>query len=377
MIIKVLNIITDSNIGGAGKVLINFMKYTNRAMFDHTIIVPKGAMLSPKLRELDVCVVEMDGISEKSFAMNAIGALKREIGHIAPDIVHTHASVSARIAARGKCVVIHTRHSAYPQGKLKTSFPVKQMLGYLNNHLSDVIIAISPAVRENLTETGTDPRKIITMLNGVDAVRRLSEDEKKAGRGSLGIADDDFVCSITARLVPEKGHVYVLEAADMLRDLPVRFIIAGTGPVGDELRNTAAARGLTSCVFTGFLDDVTMINNITDLQINASYGTEASSLALLEGMSLGIHAVVSDFGGNPYHITEGENGLIVPKRDGTALANAIRRLYEEPDTLARMGASTLEIYQKHFTAEVMTANIEGVYLDVVFGGQNGKQCKKN
>ena len=39
--------------------------------------------------------------------------------------------------------------------------------------------------------------------------------------------------------------------------------------------------------------------SITDVQANASFGTEATSLALLEGMSLGIPAVVSDFGGNP------------------------------------------------------------------------------
>ncbi len=39
--------------------------------------------------------------------------------------------------------------------------------------------------------------------------------------------------------------------------------------------------------------------NITDIQVNASYGTEATSLSLLEGMSLGIPAVVSDFEGIP------------------------------------------------------------------------------
>ena len=44
------------------------------------------------------------------------------------------------------------------------------------------------------------------------------------------------------------------------------------------------------------------------------------SLALLEGMSLGIPAVVSDFGGNPGVIKNGQNGYIVPKQNSKALA---------------------------------------------------------
>lgn len=78
--------------------------------------------------------------------------------------------------------------------------------------------------------------------------------------------------------------------------------------------------------FAGFVEDVTPLMNITDIQVNASYGTEATSLSLLEGMSLGIPAVVSDFGGNPGVITDGENGLITPQKDADALADALIRL---------------------------------------------------
>ena len=41
-------------------------------------------------------------------------------------------------------------------------------------------------------------------------------------------------------------------------------------------------------IFTGFISDVDKLMSITDVQANASFGTEATSLALLEGMSLGI-----------------------------------------------------------------------------------------
>ena len=365
-LIKVLNIITDTNIGGAGNVLLNFMKATDRAEFDHTVIVPVGSMLSQRLRELDIRTDEMPGIAEKSLSIGTVRAFRRKYEQIAPDIVHTHASLSARIAAKrwGKCMVVHTRHCAYPQGKLKTSFPVKQALGLMNNRLSDAIIAISPAARDNLVETGTDPKKIVTMFNGVEPARRLSDEEKAAVRASLGIGDE-FVCAIIARLVPEKGHAYVLDAAEQLRDLPIRFVIAGTGTSEMTLKTAAAERGLDNCIFTGFISDIATIENIMDLQINASYGTETSSLSLLEGMSLGIPSVASDFGGNPYLVTDGENGLIVPKCDGAAIAEAVRKLHASPETLARMGESSATAYKERFTAAIMAKNIENVYHKIV------------
>ena len=242
---------------------------------------------------------------------------------------------------------------------------MKQALGFLNNRLSDIIIAISPAACDNLTDTGTDPQKIVTMFNGVEPVRLIDDNERNAIRTLLGIEDGQFVCAIIARLVPEKGHMYVLEAADLLRDLPIRFVIAGAGPFESEVRAAAAARNLSNCIFTGFIKDIATIVNIMDVQINASYGTEASSLSLLEGMSLGKPTVASDFGGNPHHITDGDNGLVVRQHDGKAIADAIRMLHGDPELLAHMGESSLKTYNARFTAAIMAANIESVYRDAI------------
>ncbi|MFR6187280.1 MAG: glycosyltransferase [Lawsonibacter sp.] len=68
--------------------------------------------------------------------------------------------------------------------------------------------------------------------------------------------------------------------------------------------------------------DVAALLNILDVQLNASYGTEATSLALLEGMSLGLPTIASDYGGNPWLVTDGENGLLFPSRDSQAMAKA-------------------------------------------------------
>lgn len=64
----------------------------------------------------------------------------------------------------------------------------------------------------------------------------------------------------------------------------------------------------------GFRSDVAALLSILDVQLNASYGTEATSMALLEGMSLGLPSIVSDYGGNPWLVKDGDNGLIFPSR---------------------------------------------------------------
>ena len=48
-------------------------------------------------------------------------------------------------------------------------------------------------------------------------------------------------------------------------------------------------------------------------------------MALLEGMSLGLPSVASDYGGNPWVIQDGENGLLFPTKDSQALADAMAR----------------------------------------------------
>ena len=59
--IRVLNIISDTNIGGAGRVLINYLQYADRAQFDTAVALPRGSLLKAPLEELNTTVYEVDG----------------------------------------------------------------------------------------------------------------------------------------------------------------------------------------------------------------------------------------------------------------------------------------------------------------------------
>ena len=149
--IKVLNIISDMNIGGAGRVIINYMKYADRSKFDVAVALPKGSALAGPLRALDTRLYEVEGIADKSLDFAAIGQLKKVIKEAEPDIVHTHGSMSGRIAGRqcGK-TVIYTRHSAFPVSPRLKKGMGRWLNKTVNHHYADRIIAISPATAEFL-----------------------------------------------------------------------------------------------------------------------------------------------------------------------------------------------------------------------------------
>ena len=150
--------------------------------------------------------------------------------------------------------------------------------------------------------------------------------------------------------------------------------IGGAGGYERELREEAARRGLGDTVFfLGFQADVAPVLSVLDVQLNASYGTEATSLALLEGMSLGVPVIASDYGGNPWIIEDGETGLIFPTRDSAALARCSARFMDEPETRSHMGRRAREQFQARFTGEMFARNVEQVYLEVLKGETHGTE----
>ena len=303
---------------------------------------------------------------DRSFDRKAVAELRAMIRKFQPDIVHTHSSFSGRLAAY-QCHVkkrFYTRHCAFDPPRWLTTFPGRQINGWINNKLSTDIVAVAEAAKKNLTDTGVDAKKISVIINGVEPMRVASAEEVKALRGRLGIAPDDFVCGLSARLEPYKGHRYLLEtAAIVLRDHPnVRFLLVGDGSCRADLEAQAVSLGVADhVIFTGFVDDVAPYYALMDVNLNCSIGTETSSLALSEGMSLGIPCIATTFGGNPYMVTDGKNGFLVPERDPAAMAEKIIELIEDPALRKKLSAGALEAYKTKFTASTMTRQLESMY----------------
>ncbi len=373
--VKVLNVISDSNIGGAGRVLLNYLKYSDRTQFEASVCLPRGSLLAQPLREADAMVYELPLTADTSFSRRDIGVIKAIIRKTQPDIVHTHGSLSGRIAAR-RCgrAVVYTRHSVFPVSPRIKAGPGRLLNKLVNEHYADRIIAVSPAAKENLTDGGIDDALIDVIMNGVEPVARKAPAELLKLKSDWGLCDGDFVLGILARLEEYKGHSVILDAMKELvgEGRRVKLLIAGTGGGEPAVMSRIMELELSDNVqCLGFVTDVAAVLSVLDVQLNASYGTEASSLSLLEGMSMGLPAIVSDYGGNPYVIEDGVNGLVFKSRDSAALAGCIRRMMDDKDLLKTLSDGAEQVFYKRFTGKLFAESVERTYRRALKGDING------
>lgn len=370
--LKVLQVCSDTNIGGAGKCILTYLKHCNREMADIAVVLPENSLLKPEVVSLGFRVFEISAMADKSFDTKAISKLLEVFHEFKPDIVHTHASMSARLAARlYGAKIVYTRHSVFPPPAHLTHGVGKMLCGLLNNKTADKIIAVAEAAKQNICDIGVNEKKIEVVLNGVEPLQKYSDEKIKAIKAEYNIPEDCKCTAIVARLNRVKGHRYFVEAAALLkkRGVKARFLIAGTGDEAEAIRRQIAESHLEDYVIMlGFLNNVEPLMNIIDVQANCSFGTEATSLALLEGMSLGKPAVVSDFGGNPGVIKDGKNGFIVPTHNAEALADKLNRLFDDDDLYNKMSRGSTEIFNSTFTATKYAESIDNIYLNL--GGKN-------
>lgn len=363
--IKVFQVSSDTNIGGAGKCILTFLRFCDKKEFEVSVVLPQNSLLTPLCKKEGAKVFEVDAMADKSMDFSAVKKLVKLFKKEKPDIVHAHASAAAKIAAKLCGIkVVYTRHSVFNPPKKLTRGPGKLLCGAFNNFTADKIIAVAEAAKDNLTKTGVSEKKITVVLNGVEPVLPCSEEEKKEIKKSFGIDENCPVVSIVARLNPVKGHEYFVRAAKILKDkgIKAKFVIAGCGEEEKNIKELIKSLDLSdTVVMTGFLNDVSRLLNITDVQANCSFGTEATSLSLLEGMSLGIPAAVTDFGGNPGVIQNGVNGLLVPVKNAEKTAQAIESLLCDKNVYKKMRENCFEIYKQKFTSRIYAKNIEDVY----------------
>ncbi|MCI8436233.1 MAG: glycosyltransferase family 4 protein [Lawsonibacter sp.] len=372
--IRVLNVISDTNIGGAGRVILNYLRYSDRDRFETWAALPRGSLLKPPLEEAGAQVIEVEGMADRSYHREDVKGLQALMGERRPDLVHTHGCLSGRIAAK-RCGLpaVYSRHSAFPvPAKLKYP-PGRWVNKFVNEHYADRIIAVSPATRDNLIEGGISPRKITVVMNGAAPVPRTGQEEQAALKRELSIPEGHTVFGILARLEDYKGHLDLLEAVRRLKERgreDFTVLAAGTGPFEGTLAQAVRQAGAEDRMkLLGFRSDVPALLNILDVQLNCSYGTEATSMALLEGMSLGLPTIASDYGGNPYVVEDGGTGLLFPSRNAAALAEAMERLMDRPEERKALGARARTVYEERFTGQVFARNTEKIYLDILKGAK--------
>lgn len=361
---KIIHVLTDRNIGGAGRWLLYYLKHYDRERFDVSVALPADSLLCEAVRALDVPVAAITEMADKSFDPKAMTPLTALFRREKPDIVHTHASLTARMAARraGVPKIFCTKHCMEgAPGPLAKRLLRRE----INRRYSDKIIAVSKAVRRSMIAGGTSPGQVVTVPNGIEDIPVLTAAEKAETLAAFGGKPGEYAIGMAARLEEVKDHETLLLAAEKVLEKrqDVRFYIIGAGSLREPLEERAEGLGIAgNVVFTGFLQDVERMEAALDIAVITSK-QEALCLSIIESMWAGVPAVGTDSGGVSEVIRDGETGWLVPAGDSVALAARLLELLADDGKRQAMGAAARRYVRKNFTAEKMTERIEGLYTE--------------
>ena len=274
------------------------------------------------------------------------------------DIVHLHEPMAPIlplcVLEFSKSVNVGTFHASYNRQHLYrfTSPITKRWQARLHGN-----IAVSPAARRYVNNTFPGDYEIIP--NGIDFKHFASETAPypEYQDGKLNIL---FV----GRLEKRKGLRYLLEAYSKLKwEQPnIRLIVVGPGNPDKESYRILSSHNLQDVEFVGRVsyDDLPRYYASSDIFCSPATGAESFGIVLLEAMAAGKPVVASDIEGFRGVMTEGKQGMFVPKKDSDALAKTLGNLAKDAELRNKLGARGRRLAEE-YRWEVVAGRVEKYY----------------
>ena len=222
------------------------------------------------------------------------------------------------------------------------------------------VFSPSAYLRDVALGWGLDPDRVSVLPNPAPVVPMLPD--RAALRGELEL--DGRVLAFAGRLGPQKSLDVALEAVAAVPD--VTLVVAGDGPHRRSLERQAVERGIEARVrFLGSVsrEDVLRLFRAADASVLSS-AWENFPHTVVEALAVGCPVIATAVGGVPEVVRDGENGLLVPPNDVAALADAIRRFFDDHELRRRL-AEAASRSVSGYTEEAVFTRIEAELARVV------------
>ncbi|MDI6792443.1 MAG: glycosyltransferase [bacterium] len=369
--LNLLYLITGLDVGGTEKVLARLVAGLNKERY--RILVCSLQKRGPVADEIERCGIkvvslDMEGKLNLNAPLKLFSLLKKE----KVDILHSylfHANLLARIVGRLARVpiIISSERTMEMEGRHRL------IINRLTAPLADCITVNSNSVREFVSHRiGIDSQKLVTIYNGLD----VSDFQRKEGDSSgvkkkWGIDSDKVVIGCVARFDPPKGVEYLLQAAVRViaKHPNALFLLVGYGPLRRKLEDMTEELGLASkVIFTGECNDVPGMLSIMDIFVLPSL-YEGFPNAVLEAMAASRPVVATSVAGIPEIVVDNETGLLVPRANPEALAEAINTLIQYPEMAEKMGQAGRSRVEDYFSLEKMVEETEELYERLIEKGK--------
>ncbi|HJT05749.1 MAG TPA: glycosyltransferase family 4 protein [Stellaceae bacterium] len=338
------------------------------------VVASAGGPMVRELERAGAIHVELPLASKNPLVMRRnVERLTELIRREQVDIVHARSRAPAWSAwaatRRTRRHFVTTFHNAYgTQSWLKQRYNGVMARG-------ERVIAISRFVAEHAAAVyGVPPERLRIIERGVDFSRfdpeRVSAERVIQLAREWRLPDGLPVVMLPGRLTRWKGHAVLIDAIDRLGRHGLRCVFVGAG-------NERYRRQLVDAIARRSLDEVFQIADdcrdmpaaykLADVVVSASTRPEGFGRVIAEAQAMGRPVIATDHGGAREILREDETGWLVPPGDAQALAEAIGRALDLPQskrlTLAERAMAHM---RAHFTTKAMTDRTLAVYEEVLF-----------
>ncbi|MEX1044702.1 MAG: glycosyltransferase [Chthoniobacterales bacterium] len=354
--IKVLHVIDSFDLGGAQTTLLNFARFHDRGRFDLTVAAMHGrGVFATALEHEGVPVVSL---SAAKWPPGYLLALPRLLRAGRFDVGHFHlfgANWIGKPLAALCGLRLRVNHDQC-NDRMRADRWLCVAADGATNLLSSHIFAVSASTRDFLLEKERIPAGKVSLLsNAVDAQRfsPALPAEREAARAELGLAPGRVVVAGLGRLHPQKNWPLFLQVAARFPE--VDFVIAGTGPEEEKLRELAPGH----VRFVGFRDSREVLAAADVFLLTSDY--EGTPMTLLEAMACGVPSVVSAVDGCQEILGDGRGGVTARPGDVEDFAGKLGALLGDSARRAQQGVVARERALREYDARAQTQAVEAIY----------------
>lgn len=367
---RILHLTTHLDRGGISQYILS-VGSAFRKKGHEIFVVSSGGSMKPEF--------EIEGLRLKTLDIRTKSELNPKLYRALPELI--------RWLKKERIEIVHahtrvTQVMAFWLQKLSGVPYVTTVHGFYKRRLGRRIlpawgeraVAISEPVGDHLRDVFHFPlERIRVIYNGVDFadfLARFKSHHPKEVRREYGISEEAPVVGVTARLVADKGHKYLIRAVKRLEsEFPdLSLLIVGDGRYRTQLNELAQKLKLLDRVyFTGNLRDVAKPLAAVNVFALPAVWREGFGLSIVEAMICQKPIIVTNIWALNTLIQNGVNGILVEPRDVEGLADAIRRVLNDANFRERISKAGQETAYERFALGRMVGELEAVYQEVLQG----------
>jgi glycosyltransferase involved in cell wall biosynthesis len=349
------------NVGGPATLLVDFANKLNPDEFEHLLITGRcedNEIDYLENHSINFQVIYIDGVRRSILPIrDIISFIKLSIllFKLKPAIVHTHTSkagVLGRVAAliaSPQSIRIHTFHGHLIHGyfsKLTSNLIIA--LEILLAKISHALIAVSEEIASNLKEVGVGRSTRWEVIHpGVSTTLHLTLCN---AREELKLPADKFIISWIGRFTEIKDPVLALNSLSLLNPdvlSNLLLVMAGDGELRKECEEYAHSLHLP-IQFLGWTTQVEQLLSASNVLWMTSRN-EGLPVVMIEAAAKSVPTISTNVGGVGDFISDGINGSLT-SREPVAIAQAIRKIIENPNQLEIMGTKANEVMLRDFSS---------------------------